>query len=188
MLGVTFVLGQCITSRCLKLIMLDTLWALNLKNVPSLKGKKSIPILTCMMHLLFLLFQVAPKNIADRVNLGLIPSSSCSWQAACESLKSDIGGWLHIHENIESKPLTVKKCACASKGDKCIITEAYQKTLSDSKRICWCKFAHGCIETLRTFFKNSKWWNIRLDHVEYVKSYAPRVDHLVFDFECRPKC
>ena len=48
-------------------------------------------------------FQVCPKNIADRVNLGLIPSSEPGWMVACTALKSDTGGILHIHANVNTK-------------------------------------------------------------------------------------
>ena len=36
--------------------------------------------------------ETCPSNIADRVNLGLIPSSEISWEAACRALKSNSGG------------------------------------------------------------------------------------------------
>ena len=29
-------------------------------------------------------------------------------------------------------------------------------------------------------------WRTRVLHIEHVKSYAPHVDHLVLDLECRP--
>ncbi|XP_052229697.1 tRNA wybutosine-synthesizing protein 2 homolog isoform X2 [Dreissena polymorpha] len=47
--------------------------------------------------------QVCPRGIADRVNLGLIPSSEEGWPVACAALKP-CGGTLHIHHNINSKP------------------------------------------------------------------------------------
>lgn len=40
-------------------------------------------------------------NIADRVNLGLLPSSASGWQVACKVLKST-GGMLHVHGNVTS--------------------------------------------------------------------------------------
>uniref|UniRef100_A0A915PS11 tRNA(Phe) (4-demethylwyosine(37)-C(7)) aminocarboxypropyltransferase n=1 Tax=Setaria digitata TaxID=48799 RepID=A0A915PS11_9BILA len=43
--------------------------------------------------------KVAPQGIADRVNLGLIPSSRPYWLAACKCLKAT-GGILHIHEAV----------------------------------------------------------------------------------------
>jgi len=29
-------------------------------------------------------------------------------------------------------------------------------------------------------------WVCRVDHIEHVKSYAPHIDHIVVDIECRP--
>ncbi|XP_046558610.1 tRNA wybutosine-synthesizing protein 2 homolog [Haliotis rubra] len=46
---------------------------------------------------------VCPVDVADRVNLGLIPSSETGWPVACAALKSDGGGVLHIHGNVTSK-------------------------------------------------------------------------------------
>ncbi|KAL8032845.1 hypothetical protein ABFX02_13G123600 [Erythranthe guttata] len=42
----------------------------------------------------------APKGVADRVCLGLIPSSECSWVTAVRALR-DEGGMLHIHGNVK---------------------------------------------------------------------------------------
>jgi tRNA wybutosine-synthesizing protein 2 len=41
------------------------------------------------------------RNIADRVNLGLLPSSEPGWLVACKVLKST-GGVLHVHGNVTS--------------------------------------------------------------------------------------
>lgn len=40
--------------------------------------------------------------MADRVNLGLIPSSEAGWPVACAALRSNKGGWLHVHGNVTS--------------------------------------------------------------------------------------
>ncbi|XP_058753871.1 tRNA wybutosine-synthesizing protein 2/3/4 isoform X1 [Vicia villosa] len=40
----------------------------------------------------------APKGVADRVCLGLIPSSECSWVTAVRALRKE-GGVLHVHGN-----------------------------------------------------------------------------------------
>lgn len=42
----------------------------------------------------------APKGVADRVCLGLIPSSEGSWVTAVRALRS-IGGVLHVHGNVK---------------------------------------------------------------------------------------
>ncbi|KAK4439340.1 tRNA wybutosine-synthesizing protein 2/3/4 [Sesamum alatum] len=41
---------------------------------------------------------MAPKGVADRVCLGLLPSSECSWVTAVRALRHE-GGTLHIHGN-----------------------------------------------------------------------------------------
>ena len=51
-----------------------------------------------------LLFQLCPKGVADRVNLGLIPSSEQGWPVACAALKPHTGGMLHVHGNVTSIP------------------------------------------------------------------------------------
>ncbi|VDM37445.1 unnamed protein product [Toxocara canis] len=44
--------------------------------------------------------RVSPQGIADRVNLGLVPSSRPYWLAGCRCLRST-GGILHIHEAVK---------------------------------------------------------------------------------------
>lgn len=138
---------------------------------------------------------VAPKGIANRVNLGLIPTSSASWRVACDALNRTTGGYLHIHENVESwiiessesddvDIVKEKNCACE---DTCIVTQTFKGCLSGTKRLSWCRFTSACLATLRNMFDLSSQWNIELCHIEQVKSYAPHVDHLVFDIECRPR-
>ena len=61
-------------------------------------------------------FQVCPKNIADRVNLGLIPSSEQGWKTGCAALKSDTGGVLHIHANVNSKEESRSECIYYADG------------------------------------------------------------------------
>ena len=49
--------------------------------------------------------KVCPVGVADRVNLGLIPSSQEGWSVACAALKQS-GGILHVHSNVTSKQST----------------------------------------------------------------------------------
>ena len=44
------------------------------------------------------------RGVADRVILGLLPSSEPAWKAAVRCLK-DSGGWLHVHMNVEEEQL-----------------------------------------------------------------------------------
>ncbi|GJN32451.1 hypothetical protein PR202_gb20963 [Eleusine coracana subsp. coracana] len=47
----------------------------------------------------------APKGVADRVCLGLLPSSECSWTTAVAALRGE-GGILHIHGNVNDSDET----------------------------------------------------------------------------------
>ncbi|KAG2492262.1 hypothetical protein HYH03_009502 [Edaphochlamys debaryana] len=44
----------------------------------------------------------APQGVADRVLLGLLPSSRGGWEAAVRALKPE-GGWLHLHHNVTDR-------------------------------------------------------------------------------------
>ncbi|XP_045176424.2 tRNA wybutosine-synthesizing protein 2 homolog [Mercenaria mercenaria] len=54
--------------------------------------------------------QVCPEGVADRVNLGLIPSSREGWPVACAALRPDTGGIMHIHYNVNTKPEVENGC------------------------------------------------------------------------------
>ncbi len=108
-----------------------------------------------------------PVNVADRVNLGLIPTSEMSWKTAVYALRAETGGWLHVHGNVD-----VKK----SGGGK------------GKERAEWSAWAGLVRDRIRELAEErcGGGWMVRVGHVEYVKSYGPRVDHLVVDLECRP--
>ncbi|KAL5730750.1 hypothetical protein ACHQM5_003542 [Ranunculus cassubicifolius] len=48
----------------------------------------------------------APKGIADRVCLGLLPSSECSWLTAVRALRIE-GGMMHVHGNAKDSEESV---------------------------------------------------------------------------------
>ena len=71
--------------------------------------------------LIIICLQLKLKNFADRVNLGLIPSSEEGWPVACAALKRSTGGWLHIHGNVSTytKPeLQTSTAASCKEGDR----------------------------------------------------------------------
>lgn len=101
--------------------------------------------------------EVAPTDIADRVNLGLIPSSRAGWPVAIRALRRSTGGWLHVHENVTVPVgITNKSAVFASAG----------------QAVC---------ETMRDLLlqRHQQRWTVVLHHVECVKSYAPRIFHVV---------
>lgn len=100
--------------------------------------------------------RTAPVGVADRVVLGLLPDSECSWAAAVAALRPARGGAMHVHGNVAS-------------GDE----EA------------WAKRVEGAMSALAR--ASGREWDVRVEHVERVKWYAPRVRHVVADVRCVPK-
>lgn len=94
-------------------------------------------------------------DLADRVCLGLLPSSEGGWEIACKALKRSTGGILHVHENVR------------------------EDTIND-----WVEYM---LEKLRGYFAlMDKAMVLECRHIEKVKSYAPRVLHVVADVHCTP--
>ncbi|RWS08845.1 tRNA wybutosine-synthesizing protein 2-like protein [Dinothrombium tinctorium] len=110
---------------------------------------------------------VCPKDIADRVYLGLIPTSKNSWQTACAALKQRSGGILHIHENVNSFGVKGK----------------------DSILNLWNQWALHVLDELKSLFhriNSSIEWSLHIREINKVKSYAPHINHMVIDVECQP--
>lgn len=95
-------------------------------------------------------------NWANRVLLGMLPSSERAWPTAVAVL-SPAGGTLHIHANVPAADATVDAWGAAV-----------------AARIATLGVAAG------------KHWTVSCVHVEQVKSYAPRVLHCVADIVCVP--
>ena len=62
-----------------------------------------------------------------------------------------------------------------------------------SKQVLWEEWSHYVAEKIRCLLnrENSlkdegREWRVRVRELVHVKSYAPHVDHLVVDVECRP--
>ena len=62
-----------------------------------------------------------------------------------------------------------------------------QETKSQIKQewIDWSIYAKNKISSLLNELKKN--WVVEVMHIEYVKSYGPRVDHIVLDLKCIPK-
>jgi hypothetical protein len=92
---------------------------------------------------------------ADRVLLGLLPSSRRGWRVALACLRAR-GGTLHVHENVAERG-----------GGGGARAWADAQLLPELRRLA---DAAGRAR-----------WHFSLLHIERVKSYAPRVAHFVFD-------
>ncbi len=189
-------------------------------------------------------------GVADRVNLGLVPSSEGGWPVACRALKPTTGGWLHVHGNVSSKRTNVEQSIidqsernpweipsvkvheqythekdnksntkhdqeeinCVQQeqltfgialgnGDEknCLehkLSSRNEETKTEvySKREIWSEWARFVARTIEEMLSREnpleaiigKEWKVTIRQIEHVKSYAPHIDHLVVDLECRP--
>ncbi|XP_061691003.1 tRNA wybutosine-synthesizing protein 2 homolog [Syngnathoides biaculeatus] len=124
--------------------------------------------------------QVQLCNIADRVNMGLIPSSEDSWPVACRLLKKTTGGILHIHQNVTSP-----KTAAASQGSRDVDCRVPGKRPDGEAWRTWA--GETAVRIARLLEElTATVWRTNVRHIEHVKSYAPHVHHVVLDLECRP--
>lgn len=89
------------------------------------------------------------------VNLGLLPTSSLTWDAAVQILDHVHGGWVHVHENVDINEIDVKR----------------DEILQHFKMV-------GTVNESTT-----PSLSVKCPHVELVKTYAPGVVHCVFDME-----
>ncbi|KAG7465062.1 hypothetical protein MATL_G00172190 [Megalops atlanticus] len=141
--------------------------------------------------------QLPLRDLADRVNLGLIPSSEDSWPVACRVLKQGTGGVLHIHQNVTAPtnptdpeggpaPLTTGTSRPAQGQGTGVRVGSSQK--SSAEREAWREWAEDTAGRIASLLRDvsGKPWRTSIQHIEHVKSYAPHVHHLVLDLECRP--
>ncbi|NWY35231.1 TYW2 protein, partial [Pheucticus melanocephalus] len=137
--------------------------------------------------------QLQLRDVADRVNLGLIPSSEEGWPVACRVLKKATGGVLHIHHNVETRPAPTPPLLAeqgspeaASPGGEA--QHSGEETLGARLRPEWQSWAEGTAARIQGLLAelHGRPWRSSVLHVELVKSYAPHVHHLVLDLECRP--
>ena len=98
-------------------------------------------------------------GIANRVNLGLLPDSVKGYEIAVDCLNLNSGGILHVHGNC----LSVEREKWGKQVEQDIFNIIQEKG--------------GAIQ--------ESFQSVQCIHVERVKSYAPRVDHVVADIEIR---
>ncbi|NXL26858.1 TYW2 protein, partial [Glaucidium brasilianum] len=136
-------------------------------------------------------FQLELWDVADRVNLGLIPSSEEGWPVACRVLKKDTGGVLHIHHNVETLPAPAPPQLRAEPGSPEAQHPAEDRrkgTLGLRIRPEWQRWAEATAARIQGLLAelHGQPWCTSILHIQAVKSYAPHVHHLVLDLECRP--
>ncbi|CAI9600343.1 unnamed protein product, partial [Staurois parvus] len=117
------------------------------------------------------------EDVADRVNLGLIPTSEAGYPIACKLLKKNSGGVLHIHHNVN--------CFLGKQGAGA--GDAEDKPCS-WRTLAWRKWAESVEIKIQSMLSevHGAPWQAKILQVKKVKSYAPHVDHVVLDLDCRP--
>jgi tRNA wybutosine-synthesizing protein 2 len=127
---------------------------------------------------------LCPQGIADRVNLGLLPTAEISYKTACLALKPKTGGILHIHGNVR----TEKNMELVEH-----FSNIFDRSDFRCENLSWRSWCNVTANTLSNIFQeicsNSevvKVWAFELIHLERVKSFSPHVDHLVLDIKCIP--
>jgi tRNA wybutosine-synthesizing protein 2 len=91
------------------------------------------------------------------VNLGLLPTSRAGWEPALSMVDGKLGGWLHVHENVDVRQIEDRLQHIVHEMDGLLVRER-----------------EGC-------------WRAACQHVERVKTYAPGVMHCVFDIRVQPE-
>uniref|UniRef100_A0A674JQT2 tRNA wybutosine-synthesizing protein 2 homolog n=1 Tax=Terrapene triunguis TaxID=2587831 RepID=A0A674JQT2_9SAUR len=159
--------------------------------------------------------QLELRDVANRVNLGLLPNSEEGWPIACQLLRKGTGGILHIHQNVESFPAKAhlhsghlekqqlqqcpEQAVSNRQEDKMSqrnhrspkdadIMDPGRETQAVATRAEWQRWAETTGTRIRVLLQqlHGKPWRTNILHIEPVKSYAPHVYHIVLDLECRP--
>lgn len=117
--------------------------------------------------------QVCPQAVANRVQMGLIPSSLHCLDVACRALNpvTRTPLYLHIHENVNYRewvPETdmdrTTKVAIGRQRWSQKVVDAVRRTIAQ---------VHPQVQ-----------WQVEAAEVNLVKPYAPHIDHLVADIRC----
>ncbi|XP_042746666.1 tRNA wybutosine-synthesizing protein 2 homolog isoform X5 [Lagopus leucura] len=145
---------------------------------------------------------LALNGVQDRCQIHAGDSSSEEgWPVACRVLKKGTGGVLHIHHNVEDRPVPPvlkdeqrlpKESNSEREDEEHRASEEMessgQEVLAARVRPEWWSWAEAAAVRIRGLLTelHSQPWQTSILHIEAVKSYAPHVHHVVLDLECRP--
>lgn len=129
--------------------------------------------------------QLSLSDLADRVNLGLIPSSEEGWPVACRLLKRSTGGIMHIHQNVTT-PFHHEPSELNSSVEGSSVEVSPLRIQKDMQ--VWTAWASETAKRICTLLLDitGSEWKTNIRHIEHVKTYAPHISHVVLDLECKP--
>ncbi|XP_056396124.1 tRNA wybutosine-synthesizing protein 2 homolog isoform X2 [Hyla sarda] len=106
--------------------------------------------------------QLLLHDVADRVNLGLIPTSEEGYQIACRVLKKNTGGMLHIHHNVNCFPSKHKE------DDKSITAQ----DPGSLRKLTWRKWAESAETKIQNFLQkvHDTPWHTSIVHIEKIRT------------------
>lgn len=132
----------------------------------------------------------------DRVHLGLIPSSELAWPLACDALRRDKPGMLHVHANVNKAQIDewterLKVELARLLDNKSTAPSPSLEAMHPDQRASWeaAAAAAAAVADSREDCGSSGrdgQWTIEVLHVELVKWYAPKIRHVVADVRCTP--
>ncbi|UKK02273.2 hypothetical protein MACK_001629 [Theileria orientalis] len=140
-------------------------------------------------------FGVNHVNKADRILLGLLPSSEIGWVPALRALNKKVGGILHIHGLTECKSTFEFEVLKSSEDWEAYVAKngyngqldkgapVSTKPVKDFGLYALKRFHQLCIT--QSFMKD--WdWLLKVLHIKTVKHYSPNMYHCVVDLKLTP--
>lgn len=135
----------------------------------------------------------APKlsGTCDRVHLGLIPSSQLAWPLACNALRRDKPGMLHVHANVNKADIDAWAERLKVELSRIFDGAASSRTSSleamhPDQRASWEAAAATSTQENGGGSEGNARWTVEVLHIELVKWYAPKIRHVVADVRCTP--
>ncbi|KAL8271463.1 hypothetical protein Esti_004664 [Eimeria stiedai] len=142
----------------------------------------------------------------DRVCLGLIPSSEEAWPTAVSLLNESRGGILHIHGVAPLEAVAEEEAVCCtlyvhpSQRGEAATSAPHASDFNrkigmqiggNCKLVGKLRFAQHALKQVAKLVsqktvKTEGPWEVSIQHVEKVKSYAPKLFHFVVDVAARP--
>lgn len=117
-----------------------------------------------------------PIKIANRINMGLIPTSLNHLSIACRALNPIHDKlYLHIHENLNYL------------NDSHMSSIKMNKIIIEEKRKIWSNSIADKVYKTMLEEHSGFSWSIEILDMNCIKSYAPHIDHMVVDILCYKK-
>ena len=107
-----------------------------------------------------------------------------------------------MHGNVDSRHRPRKHLRTKNSTDTdphgdidppCVVATLVQADSSSSIELAWCFWSEEVASKIAALLpevyplSEESRWVVSIRHIEHVKSYAPHVDHIVVDLECRPR-